>query len=95
MSIPLNEQRNATTSNVSGSAASVNLLTSRRGRVGATFFNDSTAALYIKLGATASTTSFTVKLLQDGYYELPYGYNGNVDGIWASATGAVRITEIV
>ena len=81
-------------SSVAGSASSVSLLASNSNRLGATIFNDSTAALYIKLGATASTTSFTIKLSQDDYYEVPFGYTGAIDGIWASATGNARITEL-
>lgn len=79
---------------VAGSATSVSLLASNTSRLGATIANDSTAALYVKLGATASTTSYTIKLLQDDYYEIPYGYTGEIDGIWASATGNARITEL-
>jgi hypothetical protein len=82
-----------TTSNVSGSASSVTLLSSNTSRKGATIVNDSSAILYIKTGTTASATSYTVKLSQDDYWEVPYGYTGRIDGIWASATGAARITE--
>jgi hypothetical protein len=30
----------------------------------------------------------------NGYYEVPFGYVGAIDGIWASANGNARITEI-
>lgn len=81
---------------VSASASSVSLLSSNSSRKMATFYNDSTATLYLKLGTTASTTSYTVQLVAGAYYELPGNqvYTGAVDGIWASATGAVRITEL-
>lgn len=90
------ELRSATPSqsSVAGSASSVSLLASNANRLGATVSNDSTAALYLKLGATASTTSYSIKMLQDDYYEVPYGYTGAIDGIWASATGNARITEL-
>jgi hypothetical protein len=81
-------------SNVSGSASSVTLLGLNAQRRGATIYNDSTATLYVKLGGTASTTSYTVKLYQDDYFEVPAAYTGVIDGIWASATGSARITEI-
>jgi hypothetical protein len=86
----------ATLTNVNGSASSVSLLASNTARKNATFFNDSTAVLYLKFGATASTTSYTVQIPSNGYYELPNGkvYNGAIDGIWAAANGAVRITEL-
>lgn len=87
----------ATLSNVNDSATSVTVLASNANRLGATFFNDSTSSLYLKFGATASATSFTVLIAPQGYYELPtpHLYTGIVDGIWSSdASGAVRVTEL-
>ena len=84
-----------TTTTVAASASSVTLLASNTSRRGASIYNDSTADLYIKLGATASTSSFIEKLGQDARYELPFpAYTGVIDGIWGSATGNARITEL-
>ena len=88
-----------TQSSVAGSASSVTLLASNSARLGATIYNDSSALLYVKLGATASTSSFTAILSGNsggygGYFEVPFGYTGVIDGIWASATGNARITEV-
>lgn len=88
----------ATTSsvtNVNDSATNVTLLSSNTDRLGATIYNDSTETLYVKLGVTASTTSFTAKVFPDGYFEVPKRYLGQIDGIWAAdAAGAARITEL-
>ncbi len=82
-------------SSVNDSASNVTLLASNANRLGATVFNDSSEALYLKLGATASTTSFTCKIPAGGYYEVPFNYTGIIDGIWnADSTGAARITEL-
>lgn len=82
-------------SSVNDSASSVTLLSANANRLGATIFNDSAVELYLKLGATASTTSFTCKMLAGAYYEVPFGYTGIIDGIWASdGAGAARITEL-
>lgn len=86
-------------SSVASSASNVTLLAASNSRKGATITNDSSAVLYIKLGATASTTSYTVTLAGSAsapfaYYEVPFGYVGIIDGIWASATGNARITEL-
>ena len=59
----------------------------------------STAILYVKFGATASATSYSVALAGAGavpysYYEVPFGYVGIIDGIWATSTGNARITEL-
>ena len=60
-------------------------------RKGATIHNDSTQILYVKFGTTASATSYTVKMVADAYYEVPFGYTGRIDGIWASANGNARV----
>ncbi len=80
---------------VNGNSGNVQLLASTAGRKLAMFYNESTAILYLKLGTTASITSYTVQIPPSGYYELPLPcYTGEIDGIWASSTGAVRITEL-
>jgi hypothetical protein len=84
----------ATLSNVAASATSVTLLASNTARKGGTIWNDSTAILYVKLGSTAAATSCTVKMAADSYYEVPFNYNGIITGIWASATGNARVTEV-
>jgi len=87
----------ATLSNVSSSASSVTVLASNASRRGAMIFNDSTAVLYLKFGATASTTSYTVQIPSNAYYELPansFLYNGILDGIWSAANGSARVTEV-
>ena len=79
---------------VSASASNVTLKASNTGRYGLSIYNDSTANLFVKLGATASATSFTQRVAGGGAYEVPFGYTGIVDGIWESATGAARVTEV-
>ena len=88
-----NEKGTATLSNVSGSASSVTLVASNTDRISAKIYNDSSAVLYVKLGATASSTSYTYKLYQDDFVVVR-DYTGVIDGIWGSATGAARVTEI-
>jgi hypothetical protein len=87
----------ATLTNVSDTATSTALSAANGGRKGWSVFNDSTAALYVNFGATASATAFTVKVAADGYYEMPGDvvYRGAINGIWASdASGAARVTEL-
>lgn len=84
----------ATLTNVSDTATSTTLLSANAARLGASIHNDSTVVLYVKFGTTASATSFTVKMAADAHYEVPFGFTGRIDGIWASdASGAARITE--
>jgi hypothetical protein len=92
----LNKSSSSPTTSVSNSVTSVQLLAANPARVGATFYNDDTAAyVYLKLGTTASTSSFAIKIAPGGYYELPRPvYTGRIDGIATAATGAMRITEL-
>lgn len=86
---------NTSTTSVAASATNVILLSANSNRKGATIWNDSTTAtLYVKLGTTASTTSYAAQLFPTGYYEIPYGYTGEIDGIWSAAVGSARITEL-
>lgn len=80
---------------VARSAVSVTLLASNSTRRGSIIFNDSTANLFVKLGAVASTASFTTRLGSQDTYEVPFNYVGIIDGIWASAgAGDAKITEL-
>lgn len=80
---------------VSSSATNVTLLSSNAARLGASIYNDSNKILYVKLGTTASTSSYTLQMSPNSFYEIPYPvYTGRIDGIWASANGAARITEL-
>ena len=84
-----------TTSQVADNSSSTTVLASNANRLGASILNDSSARLYLKAGATASTTDYTVSLAQNDYWEVPSGYTGKIDGIWASdpGDGAARVTE--
>ena len=83
-----------TQTNVASSATNVNLLASNANRLGAIIFNDSTSVLFVKLGSTASATSFAYRMPSNSTLEIPYGYTGAIDGIWVSANGNARITEL-
>jgi hypothetical protein len=87
----------ATLSNVASSATNVTLLASNASRKGVIIHNDSTQILRVKFGATASSTSYTYKLAADETREFPGNtamYTGIIDGIWASANGSARLTEL-
>lgn len=88
-----------TQTSVPNAVTTTSLLAANADRLGATIFNDDTAStgavLKVKLGATASASSFSVAIAPQGYYEVPFGYTGAVDGIASAATGNARITELV
>jgi len=92
---PVKEVRGTATSaaNVAGSASSVTILASNANRIKATVFNDSTAILYLLEGSSsASTSNFHYKLQPDGLAIIS-DYTGQINGIWASATGNARVGE--
>lgn len=84
----------ATVSSVAAATGSTTVLASNTSRHAATIYNDSASVLYLKLGSSASSTSFTTKLFQDDYYEVPGNYTGIITGVWVTATGSARVTEL-
>ena len=78
------------------STTSATLLAANTNRRGASVFNNSTSIVYVRLSATASsTTTFTVKLEPNDYYEVPSNYNGAITAILnTGTTTAVQVTEI-
>lgn len=85
----------STPTTVASSATSVTLLSSNSNRKGATFWNESTANLFIEFGATATLIAFTAKLSPGGYYEVPFHYTGVISGIWAAANGNALVRELI
>lgn len=83
------------TSNVVSSLSNVTILAANANRLGATVYNDSNSRLFLKFGATASLSSFTVRMGSQDYFEVPAGYTGIIDGIWAPRVdGNARVTEL-
>jgi hypothetical protein len=83
------------TTSVASSATTVTILAANTARRGATVYNDSTQVLYLLLGAgTASASVYTVQLAANAYNEVPFGFTGALTGLWASANGNARVTQI-
>lgn len=86
-----------TVSSANASTTNFTLLSANPNRRGATFFKEGSNTCYIKLGATATATSYTVKLSNNGYFELPENYSGRVDIIFNTAVAGnpLYVTELV
>lgn len=80
---------------VSASATSVELFPANtEARVRTIQSAAGSATLYVKMGATASTTSHDVVLNAGDYLEFPHPlYTGVVHGIWSAATGSCLVGE--
>lgn len=86
----------ATLANIASSASNVTLLAANTARKRVIIVNDSSSILYIKFGAMASATSYSIRLYPNETYESPpfQVWIGQIDGVWSSASGAARITEM-
>jgi len=87
----------ATITSVNDLDTAQTFLSANSERKGVVIYNDSTAILFVALGATATTSAFSYRLVPTATLELfgEKNYTGLISGIWASnQSGAARITEL-
>lgn len=89
----------AALTSVAISATSVTLIAAdaTNGRVHLLLYNDSQQTAYVRLDATAATTTaFSFEMPPGAYWESPRNFVGAATAIWASATGggAMRVTAL-
>jgi hypothetical protein len=84
------------TTSVASAITATALLAASASRLGITIYNESTANLFVLLGAgTVSATTYTIRIAPNGYYEVPPDFAAlKVDGIWSAANGFARITTV-
>lgn len=90
------KSNSASITRVNASVSSVQLLALNSARIAAYFFNESASICYLKLGTTASATSYT-KRMDPGEFlilNLDPVYTGRIDAIWVTAVGAMQVTEL-
>ena len=60
-----------------------------------TIFNEGSGALHVLLGSrtTVSTTNYTNRIASGAFWQVPSGFIGAVQGIFAAA-GTARVTEV-
>lgn len=79
---------------IASTVGTVTLAASQTKRVALSIYNASANPLFMKLGASATTASYSLMMVASGYYELPRPiYNGIVTGIWQTANGSAYISE--
>lgn len=82
----------ATVSNVNDAATNATILSADTARKGFRLYNDSEYGCYVKYGATATTSDFSI-FMPAGSTWVENSYRGQVDGIWeANGSGAMRVT---
>lgn len=94
--VAIKNYASSSVTSVVSAAVSTSILASNANRRMAIMVNDTDKNAYVKLGATASTTSFSYKLTPGQTLELPIPvYTGAIDAIWDTLpTGSMRVTEI-
>lgn len=89
------------TSTVSATLAwtgSNQLLAQNSNRIGAIFFKEGSNTAFLKFGTLASTSSYSLKISNNGYYELPYKFTGIVHVAFSdntSGSNKILTTEII
>jgi len=79
---------------VSSTVGTVTLSSAKNNRVALSIYNASANPLFMKLGAGATTASYTLMMVASGYYEMARPiYEGIVTGIWQTANGQALVTE--
>ena len=65
-------------------------------RKGLAMWNDSQNPVYIDFGITPTTERYAFKFNPDGYYETPFGFTGEIQGLWAGSGGiGIFVREFV
>jgi len=84
-----------TVTGVLATVASYQVFATNNNRVGVSFYKTGGGTAYIKLGTAASSTSYTVQVTNNGYWELSYPYCGPITIIFnATTAGSVVATEV-
>lgn len=86
----------ATRTAIPQGVAAVVFMAANVNRRGASFFNDSSAFLYIAHGAGATLASYTVRISPKGFWEVEWPtYTGIITGLWGAAGGGTcQVTEL-
>lgn len=86
----------ATVSSVTSSASPQQFYNIVSGRKGLIFMNTDANACLVKYGSGVSATSYTVRIVSGGYWEMPLPiYTGRIDVLWeAAGTGVLIGTEL-
>lgn len=92
----LQSASSASLSSLASAATSAQFLAANSARKGLMLTNTDANAVLVKYGTTASASSFTVRIIQNAYWEMPKPiYTGRIDAIWeADGSGSLFGTEM-
>lgn len=77
-------------------ATALTVLAANANRLGAIFQNDTGQTVLLRFGGTATANTYSVKVLNGAYYELPFRYTGLVSAFAAAASASphLLVTEM-
>jgi hypothetical protein len=85
----------AAVTTVAASTSSTQILATNPARLLAIVHNESNAVLYLKLGAAASSTSYSYRIPANATWEMTLQrYTGEITGSWSNVNGSARVTEL-
>jgi hypothetical protein len=94
ITVTVSKSSTSAVTSVVSAAVTTSILASNTNRLIGSIFNASNKIMYVKYGATASLTSYSIALYPNSYLEIPSDYTGAIDAIWqASPTGNALVTE--
>jgi len=83
----------AASTTVASATTSTPILAANAARRGATIRNASTTFLHLDMDTASSLTDYAVRLNPGAYYEVPYGFTGEITGIWNAVNGSALVRE--
>jgi hypothetical protein len=90
-----NKAATSAVTSVAGATSNTVVLASNANRIAATVYNNTSKNMYLKMGTTASTSSFSILLMKGAYWEVINDYTGEIDAVWDSGvSGNVLVTEL-
>jgi hypothetical protein len=93
-SVIVNKSTTGTITSAAGSTSSFTVLASNANRISASIYNATNKTLYLAMASTASTSSYTVQIAINSFFELSIDYTGIITGISpAGVNGNVLVTE--
>jgi trimeric autotransporter adhesin len=93
--VTINKSSTSTITSVASSTSSTSILASNTNRILATVYNGANKTMYLALASTASTSSYTIQMDTNSYFELPADYTGAISAVWANGvSGNALVTEL-
>lgn len=94
-SVVTNKATASTVTSVAQSTSNTQLLAANANRVFASIYNNTGQKMFIKLGTTASTTSYSIQLMPNSYWEVPSDWTGEIDAVWSgNGSSSALVTEL-